>query len=430
MPAVITEQDARYALDLVESICTKVGPGSPASLQERARALTIANELESHLGAGNVTLEEFTLAPAAFLGSQSLSTLLILLAAGSNIASGRWETIPATLFAVIAVTSASLALLLFICEFVLGREIIDPLCKKEVSLNVIGTLRKPGTQKIRRLLMVSGHHDSALEFTWLRTLGFGYFALILTWLLALVTVFARSAIQVTGLLIEHPTLFRFGTLGWGWVAYPLIPALIFALFFTRRGANGGTVPGAADNLSACALAVSLCRFLVRNPDCIPDDTEIRFITFGSEEAGWRGSRRYVQRHLDELRHLDAQLLNLETIVYPRLAILTSEANGTVKNDPKLVNSLVTAARRAGVPYILQPALLGTAGDAGPFSQAGLQAVTLLGFTLSQMVTFYHQAWDRPDILSLPPFVNALKLALEWIRYGGVKPEDTSLPGDR
>jgi Zn-dependent M28 family amino/carboxypeptidase len=57
----------------------------------------------------------------------------------------------------------------------------------------------------------------------------------------------------------------------------------------------------------------MCRFLVENPTCIPDDTEIRFITFGSEEAGVRGSRRYVQRHQDELKRLDVRLLNFETI---------------------------------------------------------------------------------------------------------------------
>ena len=76
------------------------------------------------------------------------------------------------------------------------------------------------------------------------------------------------------------------------------------------------MPGAADNLSACAVAAAMCRFLVENPASIPDDTEIRFITFGSEEAGLRGSRRYVERHLDELKRLDARVLNYEMIAYP------------------------------------------------------------------------------------------------------------------
>ena len=77
----------------------------------------------------------------------------------------------------------------------------------------------------------------------------------------------------------------------------------------------------------------MCRFLVENPAYIPDDTEIRFITFGSEEAGLRGSRRYVERHLDELKRLEARMLNYEIIAYPVISILNSDVNGTVRNSP-------------------------------------------------------------------------------------------------
>jgi aminopeptidase YwaD len=162
----------------------------------------------------------------------------------------------------------------------------------------------------------------------------------------------------------------------------------------------------------------MCRFLVKNPSCIPADTEIRFISFGSEEAGVRGSRRYVQRHLDELKRLDVRLLNFETIAHPEVAVLTSESNGTVKNSPEMVKSVVAAAQRAGVPYKVRPATLGLASDAGPFSRAGLKATTLVGFNVQQMVEFYHQEWDGPEILTLDPLLNVLKLALEWVRNGG------------
>jgi hypothetical protein len=61
---MITGHDAQYALDLVHAICTQAGPGRPGTPQERARAAMIQQALESHLGAGNVHLEAFTLAPA------------------------------------------------------------------------------------------------------------------------------------------------------------------------------------------------------------------------------------------------------------------------------------------------------------------------------------------------------------------------------
>jgi aminopeptidase YwaD len=164
--------------------------------------------------------------------------------------------------------------------------------------------------------------------------------------------------------------------------------------------------------------VAMCRFLVKNPAYIPDDTEIRFLSFGSEEAGCRGSRRYVARHLDELKRLDARLLNYETIAHPEPIVLTSETNGTVKNSPEMVKGVVAAAERAGVPYRVQSATLGTGSDAGPFSRAGLKATTLVGFRMQQQVAFYHQKWDTPEVLTLEPLLNVLKLTLEWVRNGG------------
>lgn len=418
MSESMTNDDARYALDLVKAICTQVGPGQPGSSQERQRAGMIKSELESHLGAENVVVEEFTLAPGAFLGSQLISTLFMLIAVLLNVSIGRFTAVSPWVIAVAALAFSIGSVLLFIFEFVLGFELVDPFFKKKQSVNVVGRLLSPETKSVKRLLILSGHHDSALEFTWLRFTGYGFFILIITWMIALITVLVMSMIQLTGVITDNAGIVHAGTLGWLLMVYPVAPAIIFAVFFARGRKNGGNVPGAADNLSACALAVAICRFLVENPACIPADTEVRFITFGSEEAGVRGSRRYVQRHLDELKRLDARLLNFETIAHPVIAILTSESNGTVKNSPEMVKSVTAAAQRADVPYMVKPATPGTGSDAGPFSRAGLKATTLLGFNMRQMVAFYHQKWDTSEILTLEPLFNVLKLALEWVRNGG------------
>jgi hypothetical protein len=93
MPEIITSDDAQYALDIVKRICMQVGPGLPASPQERERAEIVKQELGSHLGAGNVFVEEFTLAPGAFLGAYPLSALFMLIAALLNISMGRFTGI-------------------------------------------------------------------------------------------------------------------------------------------------------------------------------------------------------------------------------------------------------------------------------------------------------------------------------------------------
>ena len=418
MPEIISSNDAQYAYDIVKTICTEVGPGLPGTPQERERAEIIKKELEIHVGAENVVVEEFTLAPDALLSTYP-GVFCMLVAVLLNISMGRFTGISPWITSIAALVFSTITPLLFVLEFLLCREVTDPFFPKKHSINVIGKLRKPEAGNVKRLLILSGHHDSAPENTWLRFTGYGFYFLSATFFIGAVTLVFMCLIQLVGLIIGSEAVVRFGTLGWVLLVYPIIPSIIYALFLTRGRKNGGNVPGAADNLSACAIAVAMCRFLVKNPDYIPDDTEIRFITFGSEEAGLRGSRRYVACHLDELKHLDARLLNYEVVAHPEIAILASDVNGTVKHSPEMVKSVVAAAQRAGVPYKIGSASIGAGSDAAPFSKAGLKATTLLPFKVpQQLVAFYHQKWDGPEILTLEPLLNVLKLTFEWIRNDG------------
>jgi len=444
MTEIITNQDAQYAFELVKAICMQVGPGLPGSAQEWERAAILERELESHLGAGSATVEAFTVAPWAGLRALRLSALFLLVAALLNIAFGHLRGVPLLPTAIAALVFSVLSPLPFILEDVFGFELLDPLFKKKQSVNVIGTLRKPGIGNATRLLILSGHHDSAAEITWLRLLGdvkrffmrsgprdsvsrngwlcfldYGFYVLTGTLIIGFIVMLAMSIIRLTAVIMGLPGIVRLGTLEWAVLAYPVVPSILFALFFSMERKDGGTVPGAVDNLSGSALAVAMCRFLVKNPSYIPPDTEIRFVSFGSEEAGLRGSRRYVERHLDELKRMDARLLNFEMVAHPEIAICTSDVNGTVKNLPEMVMSAVAAAERAGVPHKIKSASLGIATDAGPFSRAGLKASTLLPFKVpQQQVAFYHQKWDGPEALTIEPLFNVLKLAFEWICSGG------------
>lgn len=417
MSEFITNCDAQYAFDIVETICREAGPGIPGSIQERERASIIMRELQSHLGAENVVLEEFELAPDAFLSPYP--GIMMLIATLLNISMGQPTGIPPWVTSLLALTLTILSISLFLFEFILSFEIIDPFLKKKQSENVVATLRKPGTKTVKKLLILSGHHDSAPENPWLRIFGYGFFFFTATYFVGLLTLLVMSIIQVAGVITGNAGIIRVGTVVWFIFVYPIMPAIIFAMIPSWGKKNGGTVPGAADNLSASALVVAMCRFLVENPHTIPEDTEIRFVSFGSEEAGLRGSRRYVARHLDELHRLDARLLNFETVAHPEINILTSDVNGAVKNSPGMVNSVIAAAQRVGVPYKVKPASLGVGTDAAPFSRAGLHATTLLPFKVpQQMVAFYHQRRDTPEVLSIEPLLNVLMLTFEWMRNSG------------
>src|SRR5512137_680753 len=88
MPECISSNDAQYAFDIVKAICDQIGPGVPASPQERQRVEYIKKELSAHLGPENVVMEEFTLAPGTLLNTYP-GVACMLIAILLNIFGGR-----------------------------------------------------------------------------------------------------------------------------------------------------------------------------------------------------------------------------------------------------------------------------------------------------------------------------------------------------
>jgi Peptidase family M28 len=418
MPESISSNDAQYAFNIVKAICDQIGPGVPASPQERQRAEYIKKELSAHLGPENVVMEEFTLAPGTLLNTYP-GVACMLVAILLNIFGGRIGWISPWIPALLAFLFSLFMPVSFIVEFLLGREVLDWLFPKKTSINVIGRLHHPGSAGIKRQLIISGHHDSAPENTWLRFIGFGFFIFSGVFFIGALLLPVMCLVQFLGVLFNSQAMVGLGTIGWVVLVFPIIPAMFYALFLTRGKKNGGIVPGAADNLSACGVVVAMSRYLAQHPSEIPDDTEVRFITFGSEEVGLRGSRRFVARHLEELKRLDVRVLNYEIIAYPEISILEREVNGTVKCSPEVIKSAMAAAQRAGVPHKIGSGGLGSGSDAAPFLWAGLKATTLQAFkTPEQLIAFYHQDRDTPAVLTIEPLMNVLKLTLEWIRARG------------
>ena len=256
MPETITDNDAQYALDIVKKICAEVGPGLPGTSQERQRAEVIKKELETHLGTGNVAVEEFICAPDAFLSTYP-GTLCMLLAVVLNISAGQFTGISPWIPSIAAVVFAILSPSMFILEFLLSLEVFDPLFPKKKSLNVIGSLRKPEMRDVKRLLILSGHHDSAPQYIWLRYTGIGFYILSAIYFIGLITLLVMCLIQLVGLIFGNEAVVAFGTIGWVLLVFPIVPAMVYVLFLNRGWKNGGIVPGAAD-ISLPALFQPQC----------------------------------------------------------------------------------------------------------------------------------------------------------------------------
>jgi hypothetical protein len=419
----VTGADADYMFGVIKKICTEVGPGIPCSPQEEQRAMILKEEMEKLVGPENVAVEKAILAPGAVFGWFRWGCLLAVLSViffFTRQASG----FP-LLFAFLAFVCILLVNVTAVFEFFLMGEFVDFLYKKRESQNVIGTIRRKGqsANDIKRLLIVSGHHDSAIQFNWLTYLGFGYYLALAFIFISLVSLLIGTGAELFSLLLSGKSL--------PWAQQSMFRASVFvgplgfisAFFFLGSQKDGGTVPGAADNLSACAVALGVGRVLARHPELIPPGTEVRMITFGAEEAGMRGALRYVEQHREELERLDARVCNLDTIIRPKIVIHTTDGNSFVKNSPEVYNGLVHAARAAGVPHAKMPfPTFGGGTDALPFSRYGIKAASLVAMAVpAQMIRWYHTPRDQYTLYEdekeggTRGLSNALKLCVEWIR---------------
>ncbi len=420
MPEMITSNDAHYAYDIVKTICTEVGPGLPGTPQERERADIIKKELESHLGAGNVVVEEFTVAPGAFVGGLPICALFMLIAALLNMSMGRISGVSPWLTAVAALALSVLPLLSFVLEFIYALEFVDPFFIKKQSVNVIGMLRRPGTEKVKRLLILSGHHDSALEHTWLRLLGYGFFVAAATLLIGFIVMLAMSIIQLAGLITGNAGIVHVGTLGWALLVYPIVPCIISALFFSGGRKNGGVVPGAVDNLSGQRAYGSNVQVPGEKPliHSRRHGNPVRILRQrGSRTARLAALRRAPPGRAEAPGRTGAQFRDGRPPGNRHPPLRPERHCEAFPRDGEKRGRSGRARRR---PVQGDVRFLGNSEPTRPPS-AGPASRPRRCFPSS----FRSNSWpsitrgrDGPDVLTIEPLLNVLKLALEWVRSGG------------
>ena len=171
MEIEISEEDSKYMYGFIEKIINECGPRMPCSIQEQKAAQIIKREFNDLCEDSQI--EVFTCHPRAFLGFIKvivflalLSFLLFFLSLQGNL-SLTGQIIIISSFSLIIIAD-----LILWNEFFNYREFIDPFFKKKESQNVIGTFKSKG--ELKKVLIFSGHHDSALQFNLLKYLKIGY----------------------------------------------------------------------------------------------------------------------------------------------------------------------------------------------------------------------------------------------------------------
>ena len=107
-----------------------------------------------------------------------------------------------------------------------------------------------------------------------------------------------------------------------------------------------TVPGANDNLTACAVEVALTEMLRERP--LPG-LRVWLVSAGAEETLQDGVRGFMESHAHELDRESTSFLCLDTIGSPRLMMLEGEGPMWMEDyDAKLRDTVARVAERDGL----------------------------------------------------------------------------------
>jgi hypothetical protein len=391
-------------LDFVREICDRFGPRPPGTAAEAKAARFIAERLEEFCD--EVSVEEHHCSPQAARGSTTLFLMGYLLC------------LLAYLFApaVAAVMLGFLFLILYLTR-VKGYEVVDRLFPRERLQNVIGKV-KPA-EKSERIVIFSGHHDSSHYMPLFekrrRKLLVPLFGSIMG------SHFVLGLTIGTRLLGDY--LVWMTPVSWFLFGLSCVGGIVF-LFFRTIIYSDVPVMGANDNLASVAVAVQAARHFAENR---PRRTEVWAISFGSEECGLRGSKRFAKKHRAELS--TAYLIDMEMIGAAELTVIEREKTVRRRHSPEVISLIEEAARRCGVAMGRFVLRFG-ATDATSFSRLGLKAATIIAVDEEGFPPNWHVLEDTPEGIEETCLRKTLKVCIECVNLlEEGRPADASEKGE-
>jgi len=176
------------------------------------------------------------------------------------------------------------------------------------------------------------------------------------------------------------------------------------------------VPGANDNASGVAAALSLAEALKAEP---PKNLDVWVVLSGAEECLMQGMRSFVRGHREQLAERPAYFLNLDSLGGGHVHYTSSEGLAVSYQMGKRLNELceaIATASDAGNGSRPRPLAWGFASDAVPIRLARHEATTITTLPDDEIVAAnYHTAADRPEAIDSRAVDRAHEFALELVR---------------
>lgn len=312
---------------------------------------------------------------------------------------------------VLTVVLFLLAFSFLIGEFLLYREIVDPVFPKAVSHNLTAVIKPKG--EVKRRVLINGHPDAAYEWPVNYHLGGAAFVahFVITMLGCIyVVVLAIISIAINGV--------EFHLLTAGWLRTACLVSLVFIPFFIGMyflSNERRVVDGANDNLTGCYLGIALLKAMKDN-NVELENTEVGVLITGSEEAGLRGAKAWCKEHAEEYKNdgVETIIFSFDTIREARfLSVNTRDLNNLVKSDKYACDLFKKAADNIGI-YCGEGTVPFGATDNAAFNQAGLRSagITALDHNLRN---YYHTRRDTYDNLDADCLADTFAVLAEAIR---------------
>ena len=384
-------QAVSYMIKGITHICRGRKKRAPGNEGEREAGEYMANILKNECGCTDVKVEAFTEHPAAFYGYFWFSATL--------------DTLCAVLFFFspwLSIFLGAAALLLFLFQFVLYKQIIDPLFPEKESVNV--TAVRPCTGKVKRRIFLNGHIDAAWEFP--LNYYFGGVVFEIPGVMAVVGVVFYIMLGISSLS------------GAGhWVHTAAMWGLLFVPFFLLVGCTYNprrVVDGANDNLTGCYMGIALLREMERLGVNL-EDTELGVILTGSEEAGLRGAKAWCKAHAGDYRDVPTYIISYDTIHDPKqLMVNMKDLNSTVSSDQELAGLFLQIAEEMSIPCVKgRVPLMGGSTDSAAFTQGGFRSIGITGLS-HKLEDYYHTRIDSYDNLDEVGLENCYLATIRFI----------------
>jgi len=204
----------------------------------------------------------------------------------------------------------------------------------------------------------------------------------------------------------------------GWLALvQLVPTIVLlvTLALLIDISLSAVVPGAYDNASGVAAAISVAEQLAADP---PRNLEVWVVLPGAEECNCEGMARWLSANRGRLDPESTLFLNLEALSYGNVHYLASE--GAILSyglDPRMFEICEAIAIADGEDegrYGARPARIPFHTDALPANTRGFRAISLIGARDGVGAPHCHTHDDTPDRVDDDALSRAVDFTLELV----------------